>query len=105
MRPVSDCRITYRSLRALNGLYKPLPMNRDAAAVAEIVCAVLADIAPLVARDGGKIEFVSYEDGIVTVRLHGACATCPISLMTLRFGIEDRVREQVPELKAVRAII
>lgn len=73
--------------------------------VADIVTTVLADIAPLVARDGGTIEFVSYEDGIVTVRLGGACATCPISLMTLRFGIEDRVREKVPELKAVRAIV
>lgn len=77
----------------------------DAAAVAEIVRAVLADIAPLVARDGGNIEFISYDDGIVTVRLGGACATCPISLMTLRFGIEDRVRERVPELKAVRAVV
>jgi Fe-S cluster biogenesis protein NfuA len=73
--------------------------------VAAIVREVLAEIAPLVAQDGGVIEFVSYDDGIVTVRLGGACATCPISLMTLRFGIEDRVRERVPELKAVRAVV
>jgi len=59
------------------------------------------DIQPAVAMDGGYIEFVSYEDGIVYLSLQGACAGCPSSTMTLKQGIETRLKQFVPEIKEV----
>lgn len=70
-------------------------------AVAEKVKAVIEEIRPYLQSDGGDCEFVSYEDGIVYVRLQGACCGCPGSLMTLRYGIENRVRELIPQVEAV----
>ena len=62
---------------------------------------VLNEIRPMLQRDGGDVELVSVEDGVVTVRLQGACAGCPMSQMTLRNGIEKLLKEKVPEVKAV----
>ncbi len=57
-----------------------------------------------VAQDGGDIEFERFLDGIVYLRMKGACAGCPSSLMTLKNGIENMLRHYVPEVKEVRAI-
>lgn len=54
--------------------------------------------------DGGDIELVSVEDGIVTIRLFGACEGCPMSPVTLRAGVEAILREDVPEVREVVAI-
>ena len=54
--------------------------------------------------DGGFIQFVSYEDNKVYVSLQGACAGCPSSTMTLKMGIETRLRQVVPEIKEVIAL-
>ena len=62
---------------------------------------VLNEIRPMLQRDGGDVELVSVANGIVKVRLQGACAGCPMSQMTLRNGIEKVLREKVPEIKAV----
>jgi Fe-S cluster biogenesis protein NfuA len=70
----------------------------------EKIKAILEEIRPYLQRDGGDCEFVSYEDRIVNLRLHGACGTCPSSLMTLRMGIENAIREQVPEIQMVRNV-
>jgi lysyl-tRNA synthetase class 2 len=70
----------------------------------EKIKAILEEIRPYLQRDGGDCEFVSYEDKIVNLRLHGACGTCPSSLMTLRMGIENAIREQVPEIQMVRNV-
>ena len=70
----------------------------------EKIKAILEEIRPYLQRDGGDCEFVSYEDKIVNLRLHGACGTCPSSLMTLRMGIENAVREQVPDVQMVRSV-
>jgi len=51
--------------------------------------------------DGGDVEFVEEIDGVVKVRLQGACAGCPMSQMTLRNGIERLLKEEIPEVKAV----
>ena len=59
------------------------------------------EIRPAIAMDGGDCEFAGFEDGILTLRLQGACSTCPSSVMTLKMGIENRLREDVPELKEV----
>ncbi len=63
--------------------------------------AILEEIRPYLQRDGGDCEFVSYENKIVNLRLHGACGTCPSSLMTLRMGIENAIRDQVPDVQGV----
>lgn len=53
--------------------------------------------------DGGKIEFESYKDGVVTVRLKGACVGCPARNKTLKKGIEDILKNHIPEIKEVIA--
>ncbi|MBN1916817.1 MAG: NifU family protein [Verrucomicrobia bacterium] len=61
-------------------------------------------IRPLLQRDGGDIEFVGMDDKTVKVRLRGACAGCPASQMTLQFGVERLLREEVPEIERVVAV-
>ena len=62
------------------------------------------DIQPAVAMDGGYIEFVSYENGIVYLSLHGACSGCPSSTLTLKQGIENRLKQFVPSIKEVMEV-
>ena len=63
---------------------------------------VLALIRPAVQLDGGDLEFVGVDDqGVVSVRLHGACVGCPSSAMTLKMGIERHLREKIPEVREV----
>jgi len=64
----------------------------------------LDSIRPALMADGGNVELVDIEDGIVKVRLQGACGTCPSALMTLKQGIEVKVREDVPEIQEVEAV-
>lgn len=61
-------------------------------------------IKPMLQADGGDVEFVDYEDGIVKVRLQGACAGCPMSQMTVKNGIERVLKQEIPEIKSVEAI-
>jgi Fe-S cluster biogenesis protein NfuA len=70
--------------------------------VKERVAAVLELIRPAIQTDGGDIELLDVDpDGVVQVRLHGACIGCPSSEMTLKLGIERNLREQVPEVSEV----
>ncbi|OHB46562.1 MAG: hypothetical protein A2106_01765 [Planctomycetes bacterium GWF2_40_8] len=64
----------------------------------------LDTIRPALMADGGNVELVDVENGIVKVRLQGACGTCPSALMTLKQGIEVRVKEDVPEILEVEAV-
>jgi Fe-S cluster biogenesis protein NfuA len=64
----------------------------------------LEDIRPSLQMDGGDIELVSIEDGIVKVRLTGACGGCPMSQMTLKEVVERAIIEAVPEVKKVVAV-
>lgn len=59
------------------------------------------EIRPAIAMDGGDLEYRGFEDGIVTLKLQGACSTCPASTMTLKMGIESRLKEEFPEVKEV----
>ncbi len=59
------------------------------------------EIRPAVAMDGGDITFDRYEDGILTLHLQGACSSCPSSIMTLKMGIENRLKEEIPGLREV----
>lgn len=65
---------------------------------------VLAQIRPHLQADGGDVELVDIGEGIVTVRLTGACGGCPMRTMTLQDGIERILKEQVPEVKEVIAV-
>ncbi|MFQ5713851.1 MAG: NifU family protein [Candidatus Scalinduaceae bacterium] len=64
----------------------------------------LDSIRPALMADGGNVELVDVENGIVKVRLQGACGTCPSALMTLKQGIEVKVKEDVPEIQEVEAV-
>lgn len=68
--------------------------------------AVLDGIRPALRGDGGDVEFIDFdeEDGIVQLRLMGACGTCPVSSLTLRQGIERRLMMAVPGVKAILAL-
>jgi len=71
----------------------------------EKVTAVLNDIRPALQRDGGDLELVEItDDGTVKLKLLGACGHCPMSTMTLKMGIEKRLKELVPEVKQVVAV-
>ncbi len=80
-------------------------MGTEATTLNERVAAVLDLIRPAVQADGGDIEFVDVTDeGVVQIRMHGACVGCPSSDMTLRIGIERTLRERVPEVIRVDAV-
>ena len=64
----------------------------------------LNDIRPSLQVDGGDVELVDVENGIVKVRLTGACGGCPMSQMTLKQGIESHVKKTVPEVLSVEAV-
>ncbi|WP_297057239.1 NifU family protein [Thermosulfurimonas sp.] len=72
----------------------------------EAVEAALAKVRPMLQADGGDVELVEItEEGVVKVRLRGACGTCPMSQMTLKMGIERYLKKEVPEVKAVEAVM
>lgn len=62
------------------------------------------EIAPYVAQDGGEISLVGFDAGEVRLVLRGACASCPSSSITLKMGVEARLREEVPEVLSVVAV-
>lgn len=70
----------------------------------EKVQAVIERIRPALQADGGDVELVGVEDGVVKVKLTGACGSCPMSTMTLKMGIERVIREEFPEIKEVVAV-
>ena len=72
--------------------------------IEEKVQVVIDKVRPMLQADGGDVELVGVEGGIVTVRLQGACAGCPMSQMTLKNGIERVVRQEVPEIVAVESV-
>jgi len=69
----------------------------------EKVEAALAQIRPALQADGGDVELLDVKEGIVSVRLTGACGGCPMSTATLRNGIERILKREVPEVKSVVA--
>ena len=70
----------------------------------EKVEAVLAQVRSALQADGGDVELVDVNEGIVRLKLKGACAGCPMATMTLRHGIERILKEQIPEVKEVIAV-
>jgi len=66
--------------------------------------AVIKKIRPMLQADGGDVELVDVSDGIVKVRLTGACKGCPMSQMTLKNGIERLMMQEIPEVKSVESV-
>jgi Fe-S cluster biogenesis protein NfuA len=74
-------------------------------AMTEQIKAALEELRPMLQRDGGDVELVEVTaDGTVKVRLKGACGHCPMSTMTLKSGIEARLKEQIPGVKEVVSV-
>lgn len=70
----------------------------------EKIEAAINRMRPALQADGGDVELVEVNDGVVSVRLTGACGGCPMATMTLKNGIERIIREEVPEVKEVVAV-
>jgi len=65
---------------------------------------VLDKIRPSLMSDGGDVELIDVTDGIVKVKLTGACAGCPMSTLTLKMGIEQTLKQEIPEVKEVVSV-
>lgn len=70
----------------------------------EAVRKALDNVRPALQRDGGDVELVDVVDGVVSVRLTGACKGCPMSQMTLKNGIEKYLKKEVPEVVRVESV-
>lgn len=70
----------------------------------ERVQTVLDEIRPMLQADGGDVELVDVVEGVVKVRLQGACAGCPMAQMTLKNGIERTLKEKIPEVQLVESV-
>ena len=68
----------------------------------EQVKSAIENVRPSLQADGGDVEFVSVSgDGVVSVKLTGACGSCPMSQMTLKMGIENYLKKEIPEVSSV----
>ena len=65
---------------------------------------VINQVRPYLQMEGGDVELVDVEGDVVKVRLKGACAGCPMAFITLKHGIEQRLKESIPEIKSVEAV-
>jgi Fe-S cluster biogenesis protein NfuA len=65
---------------------------------------ITENVAPLLEMDGNAIEVLDITDGVVQVRLHGACGCCPGSVQAVIMGIEDELRRRVPEVEYLEAV-
>jgi Fe-S cluster biogenesis protein NfuA len=89
---------------ALGPGFEPPKSAEDDEIVARIRTILERDVRPYVEQDGGEIRFAGYHDGIVEVVLQGACAGCPSSSVTLKLGIEARLKDEIPEVRSVVAL-
>jgi Fe-S cluster biogenesis protein NfuA len=80
-------------------------MSQTMALTPENVETVLDELRPYLMADGGNVELVELDGPIVKLRLQGACGSCPSSTMTLRMGIERRLREFIPEIAEVEQVM
>jgi Fe-S cluster biogenesis protein NfuA len=73
-------------------------------ALEERIKKALEQVKPQLQADGGDIEYIGFDEGLVKVKLKGACSGCPMSAMTLQWGVENFLKKQIPEVKKVEAI-
>jgi Fe-S cluster biogenesis protein NfuA len=86
---------------ALGPAFSAADRPEESGVVARIKQIIENEVRPAVARDGGDVVFAGFHDGVVEVVLQGSCVGCPSSTATLRFGIEGRLREEIPEVVKV----
>ncbi len=80
-------------------------MSRDRSDIIESIQKALQDLRPFLEADGGDITFEKItDDGVALVRLHGACSSCSMSVMTMKSGVEEAIKKAAPEIEAVEAI-
>ena len=81
-------------------------MSAEKATLKERVQKSLDTVRPALQADGGDVELVNVndDDGVVSVRLTGACGGCPMATMTLKMGIERTLMQQIPEVKRVESV-
>jgi Fe-S cluster biogenesis protein NfuA len=77
---------------------------QDSSAIVLIKRVLDNEIRPMVAQDGGDVVFSKYEDQVVYLQMQGSCAGCPSSTMTLKMGIETRLKEALPEIREVVSV-
>ena len=73
-------------------------------AIKNQVAKVLEELRPRLQADGGDLEFLGVDQGVVKVKLKGACAGCPMSAMTLKMGVEQYLKKKIPEVVRVEAV-
>jgi len=73
-------------------------------AIADRVQKAIQELRPNLQADGGDIEFLGVKNGIVKVKLKGACAGCPMSSMTIQWGVENFLKKKIPEVVKVEAV-
>lgn len=69
-----------------------------------IIEEALNSMRPFLQKDGGDVEFVSYENKVVKLKLLGACSTCNISHLTMKAGLEESIKKLLPEVEDVIAV-
>ncbi len=79
-------------------------INVDDVEVINRIVSVIDKLRPFLISDGGNLEFVKFEDGIVYVKMMGACQDCAMMDVTLKEGIEEIIVGEIPEVKEVRKI-
>ena len=89
---------------AFGPAFEPPERDDDDDITSKIRLILERDVRPYVEQDGGEIVFAGYHDGVVEVVLQGACAGCPSSSITLKMGIEARLKEEIPEVRSVVAL-
>ncbi len=79
-----------------------MPATRADSELHKQVAEIIKQLRPAVQSDGGDIEFVEVDDrGVVSVRLHGACIGCPSAAMTLKMGVEQTLKDRLPQISEV----
>ena len=85
----------------------PVPEAPKTAAEAETyakISRIIDELRPFINADGGDIKLIGLKDGVVQVKLSGACVGCSSSLVTLQLGVERKIKEEVPDVKYVEAV-
>lgn len=89
---------------ALGPEYEPPAPEEENEILVRIQKILDDEIAPYVEQDGGEVRLEGFEEGVVKVRLRGACESCPNSAITLKVGIESRLRGEIPEVQKVESV-
>jgi len=72
--------------------------------IRERVAKALEELRPRLQADGGDVELLGVDNGIVKVRLKGACAECPMATITIKMGVEQHLKKKIPEIVRVEAL-